>query len=253
MKVATVLMVAQWYALRPEGVRHLRDLIVPGLLCGVPMLLVLKQPDLGTASLFGVIFIATLFWSGVRPRILLGLFSTGAVGAACMWPLLKGYQKERILTFLDPTRDPQGAGYNVIQSFIAVGSGGADGRGIGAGTQGVYRYLPEAHTDFIFASTVEQTGLIGAGLLLGLYAVIFWRALVAVEVARDRFGGLVVIGLTSILMGHVMLNMSMNIGLFPVTGLPLPFMSYGGSFLLAMYVVVGLILNVSMRRFLFNR
>ncbi len=252
MKIITVLMVAQWFALRPDGIRRLRDLIVPALLCFVPMLLVLKQPDLGTASLFGVVFIAMVFWAGIRRRILVGLFIAGIFCAASAWPVLKDYQKARILTFVDPGRDPQGAGYNVIQSMIAVGAGGFSGHGIGEGSQGTFRYLPEAHTDFIFASTVEQTGFLGAFVLLTLYGVLIWRASSAMYHARDRFGGLMVAGLTAIIVGHAMLNICMNIGLFPVTGLPLPFMSYGGSFLLSMYVIVGLILNVSMRRFVFN-
>ncbi len=253
MKVITVIMLAEWYAVRPEGVRSLRDLIAPALLCGVPMALVLKQPDLGTASLFGIIFLTMLYWSGVRRWIFAGLIATGVLCAAGVYPFLKDYQKARIMTFIDPTRDPKGAGYNVLQSMIAVGSGGVTGQGWGEGSQAVHRYLPEAHTDFIFASTVEQTGLAGTVLLLGLYGLVFWRILRSVGQARDRFGGLVIIGLGAILMGHVFMNICMNIGLFPVTGLPLPFMSYGGSFLLAMYVMVGLILNVGMRRFLFNK
>lgn len=253
MKIVTVLMIAQWYALRPEGVRRVRDLAVPAALCGVPMALVLLQPDLGTASLFGIIFAATLLWAGVRRRIFVGLVLLGLVTAASAWPVLKDYQKERILTFVDPSRDPQGSGYNVIQSMIAVGNGGLFGQGVGEGTQGVHRYLPEAHTDFIFASTVEQTGLAGATVLVALYGLLFARALKAVHSARDRFGGLMVVGLASIIGGHAFMNMAMNVGLFPVTGLPLPFVSYGGSFLLAMYIVVGLMLNVSMRRFVFNR
>ncbi len=252
MKIITVLMVAQWFALRPEGVRRLRDLAVPALLCFVPMLLVLRQPDLGTASLFGVIFLTMVFWAGVRRRILVGLFLAGILCAIGTWPVLKDYQKARIMTFVDPGRDPQGAGYNVIQSMIAVGSGGLTGQGIGQGTQGTYRYLPEAHTDFIFASTVEQTGFLGAVVLLGLYGVLVWRSASAVAHARDRFGGLMVAGLVGIVVGHSILNICMNVGLFPVTGLPLPFMSYGGSFLLSMYVITGLILNVGMRRFVFN-
>lgn len=253
MKIATVLMVAQWYALRPEGVRRLRDLAVPGLLCGVPMAVVLAQPDLGTASLFGIVFLATLLWAGVRRWIVALLVVAGLATAAGAWPLLKDYQKERLMTFVDPSRDPQGSGYNVIQSMVAVGNGGATGRGVGEGTQGAHRYLPEAHTDFIFASTVEQTGVAGALVLLALYGVVFGRALRTVAIARDRFGGLMVVGLASIVGGHAFMNMAMNVGLFPVTGLPLPFVSYGGSFLLSMYIVTGLILNVSMRRFVFNR
>lgn len=252
MKVVTVMMVAQWFAQRPEGVRRLRDLFVPAVLCVVPAVLILRQPDFGTAMLFAGIFAAMVYWAGIRRWILVGMILLAVAGAAATYPLLKPYQKDRLKVFLDPSRDPQGRGYNVIQSLIAVGSGGLTGRGWGQGTQAVHRWLPEAHTDFIFASSVEQTGLVGAMTILGLFGVLFWRILRAVRVARDRFGGLLVVGLGSILLGHVVINVSMNVGLFPVTGLPLPFFSYGGSFLLATYVLVGLILNVSMRRFVAN-
>ncbi|MCB2154268.1 rod shape-determining protein RodA [bacterium] len=253
MKIATVMMLAQWYAHRPGGVQRLRDLAGPALLCGAPALLVLRQPDLGTASLFGILFLAMLFWAGCRRWIFGGLIGGGALVCISLYPFLKTYQKERLLTFIDPFRDPQGAGYNVIQSMIAVGSGGLSGRGWGEGTQAVFHYLPEAHTDFIFASAIEQTGLIGAIVIFGLYGVVFWRMLATVQVARDRFGALLVVGLGAIVMGHVFMNVGMTIGLFPVTGLPLPFLSYGGSFLFAMHVLVGLVLNVSMRRFVFAR
>ncbi|MDX1973946.1 MAG: rod shape-determining protein RodA [Candidatus Sumerlaeia bacterium] len=251
MKLLTVLMLAQWYAEHPKGIRHVRDLLIPGLITGVPAGLVLLQPDLGTMSLFVVIFFSLAIWGGMHKGIFFGLLGMGLGAAISLYPFLKNYQKERILTFLDPYRDRWGSGYNVIQSFITVGNGGTWGRGWGNGSQTVYRYLPEAHTDFIFASSLEQVGLVGGAGLLLLYGLLFWRILVGVEKARDRFGGLLLVGLGSILLGHVGLNMFMNLGLFPVTGLPLPLMSYGGTFLLSMYILVGLILNVGMRRFVF--
>ena len=226
MKIVTVMMVARWYSLRPEGVNRVRDLIVPGLLCAMPMGLVVLQPDLGSACMFGVIFGATLYWAGVKRWILGGLFVGGAVGAACAYPFIGSYAQKRLLTFIDPYHDPTGASYNLIQSLTAVGNGGLMGEGWGQGTQGLHRWLPEAHTDFIFASAVEQTGFIGMLLILGLYAVLFWRILETVGVARDRFGGILAIGLGSILAGHVFINMAMNIGLFPITGLPLPFFCF---------------------------
>ena len=167
------------------------------------------------------------------------------------WRDRDGVENTGWAQYLSGSGDPQGAGYNVIQSMVAVGSGGLTGRGWGEGTQAVFHYLPEAHTDFIFASAIEQTGLLGAVIILGLYGVLFWRMLATVQVARDRFGALLVVGLGAILMGHVFMNVGMTIGLFPVTGLPLPFLSYGGSFLLAMHVLAGLVLNVSIRRFVF--
>lgn len=253
MKIFTVMMMANWFASKPEGIQKVQDLIMPALLCGVPAALVLLQPDIGTTSLFILIFFAMTYWVGIKRWMLVSLIVSGIAFVGAAYPFLRNYQKERILTFFDPYRDPTGSGYNVIQSMIAVGSGEIDGRGWGKGTQAVYRYLPEAHTDFIFASTIEQIGFIGCLLLLTLYGILFWRILKAVENSRDRFGGLVVIGLGTILLGHTMMNILMNIGLFPVTGLPLPFMSYGGTFLLSVYILIGLILNIGMRRFVFNK
>lgn len=252
MKILTVMMLAQWYAEHPKGIDRWSDLLIPGLLIGIPAGLVLLQPDLGTTSLFLAIFFSMAIWGGMKRGIFWSLLGTGAAGVLCLYPFLKNYQKERILTFLDPYRDATGSGYNVIQSMVAVGNGGPWGQGWGAGTQAVYRYLPEAHTDFIFASTIEQVGFLGTAGILALYGLLFWRILVGVEKARDRFGGLVIVGLGAILLGHVGLNMLMNLGFFPVTGLPLPFLSYGGTFLLSVYLVVGLILNVGMRRFVFT-
>lgn len=253
MKVATVLVLAQWWAHRPEGARSLRDLAVPAAIAGIPAVLILRQPDLGSALLFGVIFLAMLLWAGVRSWILWLMGIGAALMAAGMYPFLRNYQKERILTFLDPSRDPLNAGYQVIQSMVAVGAGGLWGQGWGQGTQAVHRYLPEAHTDFIFAALVEQAGLIGALAVFVLYGVVFWRLLSAVRDARDRFGAFIVVGLAAALAGHVGVNIGMNLGLAPITGLPLPFISYGGSFLVSSFLVVGLVLNVSMRRFVFTR
>ncbi len=252
MKVMTVLVLAQWFALRPEGVRRLTDLIVPLLIVAPPVLLILKQPDFGTAFLFVFLTAAILFWAGTSRRIWITLWVSGIGAAAAAFPFLKSYQRERVLNFLDPARDPLGSGYNVIQSMIAAGSGGLTGRGWGEGSQAVHRFLPEARTDFIFASTVEQFGLLGAAVILALYGFLFWRMLECMRHARDRFGGLVIAGLAAILGGHVLMNVGMNIGLVPVTGLPLPFLSYGGTFLLATFLMVGLVLNVAMRRFVFH-
>lgn len=253
MKLFTVLVLAQWFAARPEGVQHFRDLIVPGIISGMPFLLIMKQPDLGTGLLFFAMTAGMIYWAGVRFRIAATVVTTGIICCLSAFPFLHNYQKERLLNFIDPHRDPLGTGYNVIQSLIAVGNGGIAGQGWGEGTQAVYRYLPEAHTDFIYASAVEQTGLLGGLAILVLYALMMWRVLHSVRVARDRFGGLVVVGLGALLLGHIWINIGMNIGLMPVTGLPLPFISYGGSFLLSSYILIGLILSISMRRFVFSK
>ncbi len=251
MKIATVLVCAQWIALRPDGIESIKGLIPPALICGVPALLVLAQPDLGTASLFFVIFLTMALMAGARRSHLLLTAGAAVVGLASAWPFLKTYQKARLIVFLNPESDPTGAGYNVIQSKIAIGSGGLLGRGWGQGTQSTLRFLPEHHTDFIFASAIEQIGFVGGALLLFGFGFIVWRMISAMDIARDRFGGLVVAGLIAIFAGHIILNVGMNMGLLPVTGIPLPLLSYGGSFLVSTFIIFGLILNVASRKYTF--
>lgn len=252
MKIVTALALAQWLALRPEGLSRVRELFPAFALVGLPMGLVLLQPDAGTAMVFGVLMMGMLFWAGVPRRILLGMLLAGAVLGAGTLPFLKRYQRERILVFLDPERDPKGAGYNVMQSKIAVGAGGIAGRGLGEGTQSRLGFLPEHHTDFIFASLAEQFGLAGAGLVIALYLLIASRFLHAIGEARDRFGALLVAGLATVFMFHAFFNIAMTLGLVPVTGIPLPLMSYGGSFMLSTGLSLGLVANVYSRRFLFS-
>lgn len=251
MKIATVLVCAQWVALRPESRDTWKGIIVPGIICGIPALLVLMQPDLGTASLFFLLYLAMMLMSGASKKRLGMVLLAAIIGSACAFPFLKPYQQARLTSFINPEADAAGAGYNVIQSKIAVGAGGLLGEGWGQGTQGTHRFLPEHHTDFIFASAVEQFGFLGGIALLSIFLMIVLRMLGAMDKARDRFGGIVVAGLTAIFAGHVMLNIGMTVGLLPVTGIPLPFLSYGGSFLVTTFILFGLVLNVASRRFTF--
>lgn len=253
MKIATVLVCAQWLAVRPEALKNWSGMLVPGILCGVPALLVLVQPDLGTASLFFVMFLGMMLAAGVHKRRLAVIVTGVLIGFASCYPFLKPYQQARIRTFINPESDPMGAGYNIIQSQVAIGSGGWTGRGWGEGTQGTHRFLPEHHTDFIFASYIEQFGFIGGLVLLGLFFFVILRMLRAMDLARDRFGGIVVAGLLATFSFHVFFNIGMTMGVLPVTGLPLPFMSYGGSFLVSMFALIGIVLNVASRRFTFVR
>ncbi|MCC6547205.1 rod shape-determining protein RodA [Candidatus Sumerlaeota bacterium] len=249
MKIATTLVGAQWLALHPEGARDWRGIIIPGVICGIPALLVLLQPDLGTASLFFVLCLAMMLIGGVpRQRIAIILIAA-LVGLASAYPFLKPYQKNRIIVFMNPEADPAGAGYNVIQSKIAVGSGGLLGQGWGGGTQSTHRFLPEHHTDFIFASFTEQFGFVGAMALLAAYLLLVWRMMRAIEQARDRFGSIIVAGLAAVFVGHVVENIGMTMGVLPVTGIPLPFLSYGGSFLITTFVLFGIVMNVASRRY----
>ncbi len=251
MKIVTALALAQWLAIRPEGLGRVRDLAPAFALAAVPIGLVLLQPDAGTAMVFGVLLMGMLYWAGVPRRILVGLLLLGLLLGAAAVPFLKTYQRERILVFIDPERDPRGAGYNVLQSKVAVGAGGLWGRGWREGTQSRLGFLPEHHTDFIFASLCEQFGAVGAGVVIGLYVLVGARMLRAIESARDRFGALVVAGLGTLFMFHAVFNIAMTLGMVPVTGIPLPLMSYGGSFMLATGLGLGIVANVHARRFLF--
>jgi len=253
MKIATVLVCAQWLALHPETLKSWRGIIVPGAICGIPALLILAQPDLGTASLFFLLFLAMMLVAGAAWSQLGTLLAAACAGMACAFPFLKPYQRARLTSFLDPSADAAGSGYNVIQSKVAIGNGGIFGQGWGAGSQANHRFLPEHHTDFIFASLVEQFGLIGGLVALLLFALLVWRMVRAIDFARDRFGGIAVAGLASLVCGHVVENIGMSMGLLPVTGIPLPFFSYGGSFLVTMFILFGVVLNVSSRRFTFTR
>lgn len=251
MKIATVIVLAQWLALHTEKLEGWSSIIVPGAICGIPALLILMQPDLGSASLFFLFFLTMMLMAGVDRRRLALIVGAALLGMISLYPFLKPYQKNRIIVFVNPEADAKGAGYNVIQSKIAVGNGGLFGQGWGEGTQSLHRFLPEHHTDFIFAATIEQIGFVGGVLLLGGYLLIFWRLTCAMDGARDRFGGLLVAGLTAILAGHLVENVGMTMGLLPVTGIPLPLFSYGGSFLVSTYAIFGLVLNVASRRYTF--
>jgi len=250
MKLATILVNAQWLSMNPGELKQWRGLIPPAFICGVPAGLILLQPDLGSASLFFLLFMTMMLVSGYSKKILAMIILATAVGAVSVYPFLKPYQKERIAVFVNPERDPRGTGYNVIQSKIAIGSGGWMGEGWGQGSQSSHRFLPEHHTDFIFASAVEQFGFAGGAFIIGCYLLIIFRLVRTMDRARDRFGGIVIGGLVAILLGHITLNAGMTMGLVPVTGIPLPLLSYGGSFLITTCLSFGAALNVATRRYL---
>jgi len=245
-KLAIVLTLARH--LDPiKTVRRLRELAPYILHVGVPMLLIVRQPDLGTALVLGAILLAMLYVAGARLRVLGGLAGAAMVVAPFAWSFLHDYQRRRLAAFLDPTADPLGAGYALIQSRIAVGSGQLFGKGLFAGTQNLLRFIPEQHTDFIFTVVGEELGLIGATLLLALYLIWLWRALEIAAAARDRLGALVATGIATMMAFHVVINVGMTIGLMPVTGIPLPLMSHGGSSLLTTLAAVGLLLSIRAR------
>jgi rod shape determining protein RodA len=252
-KVATILMTAAYLGrdrVQRRGGPGLGfvNFIVITAIVGGPVLLVMLQPDLGTAVTFAPILAGGAFLGGLRVRTILILALVAALALPLAWGYLKPYQKERVRTFLEPTQDPKGAGYQLIQSLIAVGSGGVLGKGFLAGTQGQLQFLPEQHTDFIFAVLAEERGFLGALVVLGLYFVIIYRCAATARAARDRLGAYLAMGVVSVFACQSLLNIGVVVGLLPTTGVPLPLMSYGGSSLLSSLVGMGLVLNVWMRR-----
>lgn len=249
MKLALIVLLARLFHHRshPGGLR-LRDLAIPTAVTMAPVLLILSQPDLGTAGVFLFVFSSMLLLAGPTPGTL-GLLVLAAIGAVpVLMSQLKPYQLKRITTFLNPELDPLGAGYHVIQSKIAIGSGGMAGRGYLHGTQNQLNFLPEQHTDFIFSVFSEEWGFFGAIGLIGLYVLLLVRGLVVVNRAKERFGALLAFGVLANIFWQAAINLGMTTGLLPVVGITLPFFSYGGSSLVTLMVSIGLVINVNMRR-----
>jgi rod shape determining protein RodA len=249
-KLAATLLLARYLATADR--RHLspRQLATAIAIAALPVVLIVAQPDLGSAAMFAPLVAGMLLVAGLRLRHLaIALAACLALGAATWTLAMKPYQRQRVITFLAPESDPQGAGYQVRQSKIAVGSGELTGKGYMQGTQSQLRFLPARHTDFVFAVLAEEWGFLGVLGALGLYAVFIVNgARVAIR-ARDREGILLVVGLLSIIAFHVLYNTAMVVGLVPITGIPLPFLSYGGSFTLLNFAATGLILGVDVRRY----
>ena len=247
-KVATILMLAAYLGReRVHGLGFVNFAAIAGIV-GLPVLLIVRQPDLGTAITFVPLLAGTVFLAGIRVRTMVILVLIAALALPLVWGQLKPYQKERVRTFAEPTRDPKGAGYQLIQSLIAVGSGGLFGKGFLAGTQGQLQFLPEQHTDFIFAVLAEERGFLGSMILLGLYFVIIYRCIATARIARDRLGIFLAAGVVCVFAGQALLNIGVVVGLLPTTGVPLPLMSYGGSSLVTTLIGIGLVNNVWMRR-----
>jgi rod shape determining protein RodA len=220
------------------------------LLVSIPAYLILREPDLGTTLVFAFIVYVMLFAAGATWRQMVALGIGGAISSIAIWELglLAEYQMDRIRILIDPTIDPQGIGYNLAQSKLAIGSGQLFGSGLFAGTQTNFEYVPEQETDFIFTAVGEQLGFVGGLLVLVAFAVIIWRLLVIAVNARDRFGALIAVGIAAMMMFHVFVNVGMTIGIMPVTGLPLPFLSQGGSFYLAMTLALGIANSIWLMR-----
>jgi len=251
-KLATVLVLAKYLQYdEPAGGYRLRDLWWPALIVAPLMLLTLVQPDLGTAVVLFLVFMSVVLMGGLRLRSFSYLVAAGEIFLPVAWQFLKPYQQRRVLTFLNPDLDPLGAGYHIIQSKIAIGSGRLFGKGYLRGTQNQLDFLPAQHTDFVFSVFAEEWGFVGGLLLLALYFLLIAFSLRVVARAKDRFGSLLVFGMLSIVFWQVVINVAMVAGLLPVVGIPLPLVSYGGSSLVSMMTAIGLMMNVSMRRFMF--
>jgi rod shape determining protein RodA len=214
----------------------------------MPFALVLLQPDLGTALLLVPVFFAMLFVGGARLKYLVIMFTMGLISMPFLWHFLRGYQKQRLMVFINPNIDPLGAGYTIIQSKIAIGSGGIFGKGWLAGTQSQLNFLPERHTDFIFSVIGEEWGLLGALGLLTVYLLISNRAFRIAALTHDMYGKLVATGIAVMISLQVIINIGMTVGLMPVVGIPLPLVSYGGSSMIATALAAALLLNIAMRR-----
>ncbi len=250
-KVATMIALARFLSRPGRSMAPLKLVGQVLLIMAVPFLLILKEPDLGTASVLVPVAFFMMFAAGVPIRTLALLVLIGILLMPLGWFVLGDYQRERILVFLDPGRDPLGAGWNKIQSAIAVGSGGFWGKGYLRGTQNLLGFLPRtvAPTDFIYSVIAEEMGFAGSTLLLALYATVLTGGIRAALLARDKMGRLLAVGVTSSLFFHVAVNMAMTIGLLPITGLPLPLLSYGGSFMISTMIGLGIVQSVYIRRF----
>ena len=250
VKLILILAIAKYFADYNERELPFRELVKAGMIVGLPMLLVLKQPDLGTALTYVPVAIMGVFLGGMRAKHALILLLIAGILMPAVWHYgLKPYQKERLTSFMAPEADSKGSGYQVIQSLVAVGSGGLWGKGATKGTQTQGQFLPVPHTDFIFAAWSEEHGFVGATFVLLLYFLMLMRLISNAQTAPDRAGTFIVMGVVAVLTFHVLVNVGMVVGFMPVTGIPLPLMSYGGSSVLFTFLALGIVMNVRMRRF----
>ncbi len=247
-KILMILVLADYLSKHKLDIGQPKILIRSLILVGVPAMLVFLQPDLSTAIVLGVIWVALVWAAGARPKHLLALAGIGAIAPMLAWPFLQNYQKARVITFLFPDPNAQfGETYNVIQALITIGSGGWFGKGYGSGTQVQLRFLKVRHTDFIFSAMSEEFGFVGALIFILIFIFVIYRCLRAASMARDLYGALICYGVAVLLAFQGFFNIGMNLKLLPVSGLPLPFLSYGGSSLLASLLGIGLVESVILR------
>ncbi len=249
LKIAVPLMLA-WYFHKNEALLRFRHFVVAGVLLLVPFALIARQPDLGTAMLVGAAGFYVIFFAGLPWRVIGGMLALAAGAAPFAWTMLHDYQRKRILTLIDPTTDPLGSGYHIIQSTIAIGSGGRFGKGWLEGTQTHLEFIPERHTDFILAVFSEERGLLGNSILLVLYLLLIGRGLVIAAKASTLFARVLAGSVSLSLFTYVFVNMGMVSGVLPVVGVPLPFMSYGGTAVVTLSVGIGILMGIHTHRML---
>ncbi len=252
-KIAVIIVLARYYSklIKTEGF-ILRELVTPFFLTMIPFLLIVKQPDLGTAMIIFLIAASITIFVKIQKWSFITLMFVGAGTSMAAWFFLKEYQKQRIFTFLNPDRDPLGSGYHIIQSKITIGSGQIFGKGFLKGTQNILSFLPEQHTDFIFSVLAEEWGFLGSLFTIAIFLVLIVWGLNIAHKCRDHFGTVLAFGVTIIIFWQVFINMGMVMGLMPVVGVPLPLISYGGSSIITVMICIGLLMNISMRRFMID-
>ena len=251
VKILLILLLARFFSRIDREHLSLSHLIIAGAITFIPMMLVLLQGDLGSSMTFAPVFASMAVVCGLKRKFAIIAVVTVLGLAPIGWLSLKGYQRQRIIVTFNSELDPKGIGYQAQQSKIAIGSGGVFGKGIFQGTQSQLGFLPARHTDFIFAVLAEETGLLGAAVVLSLYFWLLWRTLNFTRTARDKPGLLIIVGVTSLIAFHVLINVGMVIGVMPIAGIPLPFLSFGGSSMMSTFIGLGLILNVHLRRFFY--
>ncbi len=249
IKVTVVVLLAKYFSTRHVEIYHLKHIVISGIYILVPVFLTLRQPDIGSFLAILMVWVGIMIVSGIKKKHLAVLAVLGVVACMAGWMfVLKPYQKERIYTFVNPQADPLGNGYSVIQSMTAVGSGGILGKGVGLGSQSQLNFLPEQHTDFIFAVIAEEWGFMGVMLLLGLFSVLFYRLSRIIAETNDNFGKLYVVGIYLLFLCHIIVNIGMNIGLMPVTGIPLLLVSFGGSSVLSTFIALGIVQSIRVHK-----
>jgi len=253
VKLTMIIALARFYKDNQidEGY-YLRNTLILLFIIMVPFMMIMQQPDLGTSLFLALLFFTLVFFMGIRRNIVISIAAVSSILAPLLWFIMKDYQRERILSFLNPERDPLGSGYHIIQSIIAIGSGGFFGKGYLKGTQTQLKFLPEQQTDFVFSVFAEEWGFLGVFVLMFIFlSLILWGFKIARN-SRDLPGTLIAFGVTMFIFWEVFINIGMVLGLFPVVGIPLPFLSYGGSSMVILLIGIGLLMNISMRRFVLH-